>query len=54
MHKDGIVSMKWPLAQEVAVYPGKDGRVRVVLVKTPKGTYKRPSTKVAVILQAGT
>ena len=52
LYEDGIMTTKWPLARVVAVYPGRDGRVRVVSVKTTKGTYKRPTIKVAFILQA--
>jgi len=41
---------KWPLARVIEVHPGKDGLVRVVTVKTATGTYKRPVTKLAVLL----
>ena len=50
MHEDGLVPTKWPLARVVAVHPRKDGLVQVVSVKTPKGTYKRPVTKLALLL----
>ena len=36
----------------VEVYPGQDGRVRKVKVKTPTGEYSRPITKIAVIQPA--
>lgn len=45
--EDGIISCKWPLARVVKVYPGKDGTVRVVDIKTSKGTYRRPVHKLA-------
>ena len=35
----------WPLARVTKANPGSDGLVRVVDVKTAKGTYKRPVTK---------
>lgn len=34
--------MNWPLAKVEKTYPGKDGRVRVVQVKTRFGTFIRP------------
>jgi transposase InsO family protein len=36
----------WPLGRIIATYPGKDGQVRVVDVKTAKGTYRRPVIKI--------
>ena len=36
----------------IEVYPGTDGRVRNVKVKTPAGEYSRPVTKIAVIYPA--
>lgn len=50
LFEDSIVSTQWPLARVVKTYPGKDGIVRVVDVKTSKGLYRRPVCKVAVIL----
>jgi hypothetical protein len=35
----------WPLGRVVAIYPGKDGAVRVVDIKTSKGVYRRPVVK---------
>ena len=40
--KDGIVPTQWPLARVDEVFPGKDGLVRVAMVRTTKGVYKRP------------
>ena len=42
----------WPLARVIDVHPGRDNLVRVVTVRTAKGTYKRPVTKVVVVLPA--
>ena len=50
VREDGMVPTLWPLARVVRVYPGKDGLVRVVDVKTSKGVYKRPVTKLVVLL----
>ena len=35
----------WPLAGIVGVHPGPDGHIRVVTIKTEKGTYRRPIVK---------
>ncbi|KFD61218.1 hypothetical protein M514_26602 [Trichuris suis] len=40
---------QWPLGRIVDVFKGKDGRVRVVNVKTTTGTYKRPITRLTVL-----
>ena len=41
---------KWPLARVIDVHPGKDDLVRVATLKTEKGIYKRPITKIVVLL----
>ncbi|XP_068682177.1 uncharacterized protein [Montipora foliosa] len=43
---------KWCTGRIMEVYPGPDGRVRNVKVKTSTGVYSRPVTKVAVICPA--
>ena len=50
LKEDGIVQTRWPLARVLEVYSGTDGIVRVARVKTERGTYKRPVTKLAVLL----
>ena len=40
---------KWTVGRVLQVYPGSDGRVRNVKVKTATGEYNRPVTKIAVI-----
>ena len=50
LHMENTFPTKWPLARVMEVHPGKDGLVRVVTVKTATGTYKRPVTKLAVLL----
>ncbi|KAJ8948627.1 hypothetical protein NQ318_022692 [Aromia moschata] len=37
--------LRWPLGIIIETFPGKDGQVRVVSVKTKSGTYKRPVVK---------
>ena len=41
---------KWLLARIISVHPGSDQIVRVVTVKMSQGTYKRPITKVSLLL----
>ena len=41
---------KWPIARVVEVHPGQDKRVRVVTVRTARGTYKRPVVKIIQLL----
>ncbi len=48
LREDNLIPGKWPMAR--GVYPGEDGLVRVVTVKTAQGTYKRPIIKIAVLL----
>lgn len=40
---------KWPLGRILEVHPGKDGRTRVVTVKTQTSTFKRPITKISLL-----
>ncbi|GFY50399.1 hypothetical protein TNIN_306181 [Trichonephila inaurata madagascariensis] len=37
------IPMKWTLARVIKIHPGEDGLVRVVDVKTAKGTFTEPS-----------
>ena len=46
-------SCHWPLARVTAVFPGQDGLVRVVEVKTATGQYKRPAVKLALLHRPG-
>ena len=48
--EDNTTPTKWPLGRVIETRAGKDGTVRVVRVKTPKGTYTRPAVKVVTLL----
>jgi len=48
--EDSIATTCWPLAKIVDTYPGKDGKTRVVSVKTKNGIYKRPIVKLVLLI----
>ena len=50
LQEDNLIPTKWPLGKIVEVFPGQDGLIRVVNVKTTTGTYKRPISKIALLL----
>ena len=43
---------KWPLGRILDVFPGPDGLVRSVLVKTASGEYTRPITRICLVEEA--
>jgi len=47
LKEDNIPMLQWPLARIERLHPGKDGIVRVVTIRTPKGQYVRPLSKLA-------
>ena len=47
---DPTAPTNWTLARVIDIYPGADGMVRVATVKTSKGTYKRPVTKIVPLV----
>ena len=49
MSEPNMVRSQWKLGRVVDVFPGVDGRVRCVKVKTAKGEYQRPVTKIVVL-----
>ncbi|XP_071827786.1 uncharacterized protein [Apostichopus japonicus] len=42
----------WTLGRVIHVYPGSDNKIRNVKVKTAKGVYSRPITKIVIIYPA--
>ena len=44
-----VFACHWPLARIIETYPGRDGLVRVAMVKTATSTFKRPVTKLALL-----
>ena len=43
---------KWAIGRVMSVYPGSDGKIRNVKVKTPTSEYQRPITKIVIIYPA--
>jgi len=41
--------MLWRLGRVIRTYPGKDGSIRVVDVKTNTEIYQRPVTKLSIL-----
>ena len=50
LQEDNLVPTKCPIGRIVNTHPGKDGFVRIVTIKTSKGIYKRPVTKIALLI----
>jgi hypothetical protein len=50
INEDGMVPTTWLMGHIVEVFPGRDGLVRVVDVKTKNGVYKWPIHKLALLL----
>ncbi|KAG1656930.1 hypothetical protein GQR58_023669 [Nymphon striatum] len=42
IREDNVPRSKWSLGKIVEVYPGRDGRIRAVALKTAKGIIRRP------------
>ena len=46
LREDNTTPLHWPTAVITDVHPGKDGIIRVVTLRTPRGNFKRPITKI--------
>jgi hypothetical protein len=49
--KEDTSQFLWPTAIITKTHPGKNNSVRVVTFRTPKGTVKRPITKMYPLLR---
>ncbi|KAH8334979.1 hypothetical protein KR074_000187, partial [Drosophila pseudoananassae] len=47
--EDNLPSNEWRLGRVDAVYPGSDGHVRVIDIRTARGLVKRPVAKVVLL-----
>jgi hypothetical protein len=50
LKEDHTTPLHWPTAVITDVHPGTDNNIQVVTVKTPKGTFKRPLSKICPLL----
>ena len=50
LQEGNLIQTKWPLGRVMKTYPGKDNLVRIINVKTSRGVYKCPVTKIALLL----
>ncbi|XP_065094787.1 uncharacterized protein LOC135715438 [Ochlerotatus camptorhynchus] len=46
LREDNLPPLQWPLARITEVHPGADGVIRVMTIKTSKGTYRRPANRI--------
>jgi hypothetical protein len=46
VREDNSTPLQWPTGVNLDTHPGSDGNFRVVTIKTPKGVFKRPVTKI--------
>lgn len=51
LKEDNVPPLKWSLARVAEAIPGRDGKVRVVKLKTSLGEFTRPITKVCPLPQ---
>lgn len=49
LREDDSSPLKWAVGRIESIHPGTDGIARVVSIKTTKGTYKRPITKLCIL-----
>ncbi|XP_011858105.1 PREDICTED: uncharacterized protein LOC105555687 [Vollenhovia emeryi] len=49
LKEDNAPPLSWPLGRITEIHPGPDGVVRTVTVKTAKGSYKRPITRLCLL-----
>jgi len=46
LREDNMTPLQWPTGVVTDTHAGKDGIVQVVTLRTPKGTFKQPTTKI--------
>lgn len=51
IQEQNLPPTKWKLGRIQETYPGEDGLVRTVLLRTGDGIFKRPITKLGLLLE---
>jgi len=46
LREDSTAPLHWPTAVITDIHPGKDGIVRVITIRTPKGVFNLPTIKI--------
>jgi len=49
LREDNTTTIHWPIAVIKETHPGKDGIVRIVTVRIPKGDFERPIVKICLL-----
>ncbi|XP_029157246.1 uncharacterized protein LOC114929752 [Nylanderia fulva] len=49
LKEDNMPPLSWPLGRISEIHPGHDGIVRTATIKTTKGSYKRPITRLCLL-----
>ncbi|XP_055590754.1 uncharacterized protein LOC129742843 [Uranotaenia lowii] len=49
LKEENIPPMRWPTARVIQTHPGEDGIIRVVTLRTPKGSCTRPVSKICLL-----
>jgi len=47
--EDNLPPLSWSMGRIQEIHPGNDGVVRVATVRTAKGIYKRPITRLCLL-----
>ena len=52
LKEDNTTPVHLPTAMVTSIHPGQDGIVRIVTIRTPKGVFKRPVSKMCPLPRA--
>lgn len=47
--EDNLPPQKWRIGRVIEIFPGKDGHVRIIKLRTPDGVYTRAVTRLCVL-----
>lgn len=49
LNQPGLIPLQWLMGRIEKVHPGSDGVIRTATVKTVKGSYTRPLSKITIL-----